>query len=326
MTIEWDHGVHIEGTLLWFDPRRLKEFACVTSARAPLSDKQKRILWGDRTARLVSQVKGRRPQGLMTPYSRSFSLGNLTLELFPSGYMAGASQYQVTLPGGEKLVYSGPFSMTRNRTAEAIEVRRCDTLVMDCTYGHERYRFPPRDQVWRELLDWTADALKANATPIFLVGNPGKAQDLITLLGQAGFPMRVHRGIYAFNKAYRSIGIDLPAGKQFRGHPAHGEVMIWPAHLRKSKAIRNLRRARFAAMTGKGSERGIARRLRVSTVFTWSLRADYDDLLTYVAKAKPKRIVTLGRHADEFARVLMDQGKQAKALSEQPQLDLLSSI
>jgi len=323
LNVVWDDGVHLEGTILWFDPRRAKQFCAITSARAPLSDRQTRFLWGDKTARLVSLRQGRRSRGLVTPYGRSFSMGNLNLELFASGYMTGASQFQVTGASGASLVYSGPISMQRTRTAENIVVRRCDTLVLDCMYGHERYAFPQRKDVYAEIVDWTGKALKSGHTPVFLAANPGKAQDLIHLLGAHRFKMRVHRGIYGFNKAYRGTGIDLPNCKQFRGHPAHGEVMIWPSHLRKSKAIRNLRKARFAAISGHAGERGAARKMRVSVVFPWSARANFAGLNKYVDMAKPSRVITCGACSVDFARTLGERGISATPLVEKPQLDLI---
>ena len=41
---------------------------------------------------------------------------------------------------------------------------------------------------------------------------------------------------------YRGIGVDLPECRQFRGHPARDEIVLWPSHVRKSAAIRNLDR------------------------------------------------------------------------------------
>ncbi len=321
--VSYEYGVHLEGTLLWFDPTRTREFAAVSSARVPLRDSQSKLLWGDRTARLVAAYSGRKSRGLVCPFHRPFSLGSLTIELFPSGYMAGAAQFLVTTADQHRLVYTGPFCMRRNHTAEAIEIRTCDTLVLDAGYGHESFRFPPRKTVYSQVIDWVDNCLGGGATPIILAANPGKAQDVIHLLGTKGYSLRVHRGIYAYNKAYQNIGIDMPRCRQFRGSPARGDVVIWPSHLRKSAAIRKVRKAHFAAMTGAGAQEGVARRLRVSTVFTWSNRADFDDLQTYVARAKPKRVITHGQYATELASILNRPGLSATPLITRPQLPLL---
>lgn len=322
--LTYDYGVHLDGSILWFDPTRTRDFAAVSSAGVPLREGQTKVLWGDRTARLAAFSSGRKSRGLACPFQRPFSIGNLTIELFPSGYMAGASQFQVTMADGHRLIYTGPFCPRKNLTAEALEVRPCDTLVIDASYGDEKFQFPARETVYGEVIDWTAKCLAGGATPIFLADNPGKAQDLIHLLGSHGHSLRVHRGIYSYNKAYLSVGIDMPSCKQFRGSPARGDVVVWPSHLRKSGAIRKVRKARLAALTGAGGQKGVARRLRVSTVFTWSNRADYADLLAYVGKAKPRRVVTLGEHASELATTLdARSGLSAQPLLTKPQLNLL---
>ena len=322
--IVYDRGVHIEGTVLWFDTARPKDFCAISSARVPVNTRQAKLLLSDRTMRILSRRHGRRMQGLVSPFNRSFSLGNLRLEMFPSGYVAGAAQFEITLADGHRLVRTGPFSLQANRTAERIAIRKCDTLILDATYGHPRFAFPARESVYPEVVEFAADALASGATPVFLSACPGKAQDLIHLLGSEGFKIRVHRAIYAYNLGYLDVGVDLPLCRQFRGSPRHDEVVIWPAHLRGSKAIRNLKRARFAAMTGLGGEPGILRRLKVDQVMTWSARADYADTLAYVERARPKQVVTYGRYARELAAELdARRNLTATAIRQVEQLGLL---
>ena len=170
---------------------------------------------------------------------------------------------------------------------------------------------------------WAAQCLEAGDIPTFLVGNPGKAQDLIQALSKADLPIRVHRQIHAYNKAYQSLGVDLPKTKQFRGAPSKDEVLIWPAHLKKSPSIRNLKRVRFAALTGRGDKAGVARRMRVAKVFTWSLRSDYPGLMKYVESCRATRIITFGRHSDELATDLSSRGHDATALPTESQLNLI---
>jgi putative mRNA 3-end processing factor len=199
----------------------------------------------------------------------------------------------------------------------------CDTLILDAAYGHQDYRHPDRRTVETSVRRWARESLDAGDIPVFLVGNPGKAQDLIQTLGKEDLPLRVHRQIHAYNKAYQSLGIDLPNTKQFRGAPSKGEVLVWPSHLKKSTSIRNLKRVKFAALTGRGDKTGVARRMRVAKVFTWSLRSDYEGLLNYVGACKPQSIITFGRHADTLATDLVARGNDAVSLHTESQLNLI---
>ena len=319
----YDYGVHLSGTLVWFDPTRAREFSLLSSARHHLGDRQKRVLMSEPTSRLLSAVSGKRARGLVSPFHRPFTLGNLRIEMFPSGYMWGASSFRVTLGSGHTVVYSGPFASQRNRTAEKPEIMNCDTLILDATYGHPDDRHPPQANVEASILDWTQQTLANGDMPVILVANPGKAQDLVQALGQAETPIRVHRQIHAYNRGYQALGIDLPDTRQFRGAPSKGEVLIWPSHLKKSTSIRNLKRVKFAALTGRDDIAGVTRRMRVANVFPWSVRSDYDGLLKYVKKCKPGRIITVGRHAERLASELSQKGYTAEALPLQPQLRLI---
>lgn len=321
-SVVWDSGVHVESTLLWFDPRRPRDFCLLTNTRAHRGERQTRLIKSDMTARLLNAAAGRRLPGLVSPFGRPVNLGNLTIELFPSGYVAGATSYRVVLPNGSSMIYSGPFAGTPNRTAEPRETRRCELLLLDATYGAPRFVLPPRADAEDALDAWVRTALADGVTPVLLVGNPGKAQDILHLLGERGHRVRLHRTVHEWSTAYRGAGWNLPVAPQFRGAPAAGEVLLWPAHLRRSSAIRNLRRARFAAATGWAGEPGAERRLKVSRVFSWSCRADFPALLEYAALSQPRRVITVGRHANDLAAALNSQGLEALALRESPQLRL----
>ena len=322
-SIVWDGGVHIENTLLWFDPKRPRDFAVVTGPRKQVSARQTRLLRSERTARLSSAFAGKRVPGLATPFGRAVNLGNLQIELFPSGYVAGGASVLVTLPSGHRVIHSGAFSWTRNASAESIETRTADTLILDATYGAPRYRFPDRSVVGIALVAWLRQVLESGGIPVLLVGCPGKAQDLGLLLAESGLPLRVHRLIRTWNRAYGDAGVPIPESPQFRGHPARGEVLLWPAHLRRSTAIRNLRGAQFAACTGAALDVGVEKRLKVNIAFPWSARADHDGLVRYADASRAREIVVVGREADALAVSLQKVGRTITVLQESRQLPLL---
>ncbi len=322
-SIVWDAGVHVENTLLWFDPKRPRDFAVVTGPRKHLGARQMRVLRSERTARLSSAFAGKKVPGLATPFGRTVNLGNLQIELFPSGYVAGGASVLVTLPTGQRLIHSGAFSWTRNASADVIETRTADTLILDATYGAPRYRFPDRDSVGAALIAWLQGVLESGGIPVLLVGCPGKAQDLALLLTGAGLSLRVHRLIRSWNRAYGDAGISIPEAPQFRGHPARGEVLLWPAHLRRSTAIRNLRGAQFAACTGAALDVGAEKRLKVNVVFPWSARADHDGLIRYADATRAREIVVVGREADTLAQSLQRPGRTVSVLRESRQIPLL---
>ena len=92
-------GLHLKDTLLWFDAEQPRELSFVSHALVPGAFDHEKIICTDRTARLLRAMtiaygRGRRahqPQVLVTPFRRTFAIGNLSLELFPAGYVLGSA-------------------------------------------------------------------------------------------------------------------------------------------------------------------------------------------------------------------------------------------
>lgn len=321
--LEYDHGVHLIGSVLWFDPTRKRDMSLISNARHRLTARHNKILWGDVTAQIAQTVYPNRTRGLICPYGQRFSLGPMSIELFPSGYMRGATQFRLEMADGQYLLYSGPFSLKANRTAEKIEIRPADVVIVDATFGHTQYKFSRRKTVETQIVDWARNCHSNDEIPILLVSNPGQAQDLIELLGEQGLDIRAHRSICAYNAAYQATGVDLPPCKQLRRSTRPGDVVIWPSHLSTSSLLETLKRTNIAAVSGMGSIPGIARQLNVSRVFSWSARADHADVLKYIEKTGAQTVVTYGRHAVELAAELQEShNKTAHALLQSPQLNL----
>ena len=158
-TLVYRNGVHLLGTMVWFDPTRASEFCAISSAAQPRLRRHQRALWSDRTARLVESQGGFSLSGLACPYRHSFNLGPLVFELIPSGYMPGACQYLLRFPNGYTLLYSGPFSMQDSLTSEPIEFGQCDTLLLDATYGDPQFQFPARSTIYTSIKEWISQEL-----------------------------------------------------------------------------------------------------------------------------------------------------------------------
>ena len=68
--------------------------------------------------------------------------------------MLGSAQVRVTRPDGHRVVYTGDLSLGPTLTATETVVAECDTLVIESTFGHPRYRFPERERTYDEVAAW----------------------------------------------------------------------------------------------------------------------------------------------------------------------------
>src|SRR6202011_2288953 len=117
--------------------------------------------------------------------------GNHRLPLFPAGHVLGSAQLLIEGERG-RFVYTGDFKLSRSYTCEPAEVKRCDTLLMECTFGRPHYVFPSRDEVEDAVISFASKALEDGHAPVFFAYSLGKAQEAMAILGKAGIPLTVH--------------------------------------------------------------------------------------------------------------------------------------
>jgi putative mRNA 3-end processing factor len=319
-TVDFAHGVHLPGTPLWCDATRPVELCFISHAHSDHLARHQRMIATERTRRLCEHRLGQ-ISALASPYRRPFALGRLELELFPAGHVLGSAQLRVRTDQGD-LVYTGDLNLEASRTAERAQVVPCDVLVIEATYGHPRFVFPPRAQVEARVVDFVVRCLEAEVTPVLYAHPLGKAQELCALLGEAGISSRVHGAIYDICRIYGECGVSLPRVKRFQGTPAKNEAVVFPFHLQGSRAIRALKRARTAAVTGWALDPRARTRSRTDEAFPLSDHADHPSLLRYVELARPVRVYTVFGFAEELARTLRQQGIEASPLVPPRQMEL----
>lgn len=107
------------------------------------------------------------------------------IELVPAGHVVGSRAALVEGDDGTRYCYTGDFSTRDRLYLEGFDPGRvdADVLVVETTYGHPRYRFPPQDALEREIRDWFREN---DDRPLFLFGySLGRAQKLQRLALEA---------------------------------------------------------------------------------------------------------------------------------------------
>ena len=143
-------GVRVLDSGLHLDATRRVECAFVSHAHGDHLARHDRAIATPATLALMrhrlGEPKRRKTEALPVQYRTPFGLGELTLELFPAGHVLGSAQLRV-LRGGIALGYTGDFCLEPTHAAEPAEVVPCDFLVMESTFGHPRYTFPPKEEI-----------------------------------------------------------------------------------------------------------------------------------------------------------------------------------
>ena len=244
------------------------------------------------------------------------------LTLFSAGHILGSSQLLIESENGA-FVYTGDFKLDPSLTAEAPEVKRCDVLLMECTYGRPQYAFPPREEVAAQIVAFAQETLEANGVPVFFAYSLGKAQEAIAILGHSGIATTVHGSVHSISKIYEEAGVQLPPYSRYDADAFDGCcALVWPPSGRTlPKAIRG-RKAKTAILTGWSVDRSTTFRYGVDRAFPLSDHADYPALLRYIELAQPRKVL-LNHGWRDFAYRLQRLGIDAEYLEENPQLSLL---
>lgn len=313
-------GMRLRGTRLFLDSPRPTELAFVSHAHSDHIARHRQVIATAPTLELLARRVGAPQVPLPAPFRQPFSVGPVELELFPSGHVLGAAQLRATV-NGQRIVYTGDLNPARSLTAEACEVASCDVLVIESTFGRPRYRFPPREEVYEQVRAFARSALADGHTPVFLAYPLGKSQEAIRLLASGGFSVAVHASIADICDIYARHGCALTY-RRFDGTSRSGEVLVFPPHLARSRAVAKLGPVRTAVLTGWAFDSGSRHRFGAQASIPLSDHADFDGLVTYVRQSGARRVITVHGFAKELAAWLRDHGIEAHPLEEPRQMEL----
>jgi Cft2 family RNA processing exonuclease len=318
--IEYRDGIHIQGTDFWLDAKRNVDFSFISHAHADHAIRHKEILSTKETARLCEHRLGKtkfnilgydQPQRLRR---NSKSDCGIKVELFPSGHVLGGAQILLEIEG-VKIVYTGDFKLRRPLTAKRAEVKRCDILIMESTFGLPRYVFPPQKEIGEKITEFVDQALSSGEVPILLAYSLGKAQEIMKMLGNRGYKLSVHGAILNLARIYEELGVKFKNFRPCRAGDLEERVLIVPPQVRGSAMIRNIPRKRTAVLTGWAVDSGIRNLYGVDDAFPLSDHADFSELTEYARLAEPKKIYTM-HGFPEFPGFLRKEGFDAEQLKE----------
>ncbi len=307
----YDGGLHLADANLWLDPHSRRPVAYVSHGHSDHCAPHGHVLATPATAAFYRRRTGRSAVTEI-PFHQPHHYRGRMLELFPAGHILGASQVMVTGDDGRRLVYTGDFKLRPAPCLDAAEVRECDVLVMECTFGHPRYRFPSIAEVEAQLADFVRRCLEQDVVPVVCGYVLGKGQEALRLLTRAGFRVAVHESIYGVAKLYEQQGVALGDYEllSLASVPAlQGKVVLCPPHV-KQAVTAPLGRFRTVMLTGWAVDPRARYRYGVDEMIGLSDHADFTELVEYVARARPRVVYTV--HGDDaFAAYLRTQGVEA---------------
>jgi DNA ligase-1 len=319
--VRFERGVYLPTQGLWMDPWDSKDFAFVSHAHSDHIARHHEIIVSERTARFMrARLPGKRREHVL-PFGETRCLHGMDITLLPAGHVFGSAQLLLS-SGNETLLYTGDFKLRPGKSAEPLQWRQADTLIMETTFGSPRYQFPPTEKVIDQIVAFCRDALDDGVVPVILGYSLGKAQEILCSLDGAGLTPMLHGSVFQMTRLYEQSGQSFCKYVRYNRDDVAGKVLICPPSANHSAMLTKIPLKRVAMISGWAIEPNAIYRYQVDAAFPLSDHADYNDLLRYVDLVQPKRVLTLHGFAAEFARDLRDRGMEAWALSEENQMEL----
>lgn len=323
--VQYRRGVHLPDAGIWLDPRDRHPLAVVSHAHGDHIARHDAVVCTEPTHRILVHrtARRRRPgaQGRLLGYGEPLEIGEAVVTLHPAGHVLGSAQVLVR-HRGVRVLYSGDIRLRGGRTAEPIEHVEADVLIVESTFGRPQYRFPDPATVVAAICDFCVAVVAAGGVPVLLGYALGKGQELLACLREAGLPIVLHPALHAVTEIYRELGVSLPPALRWDGHVPAGGVLIWPPHLRATRAVRGLERVRVASVTGWAVDRDHALHMGVDAAFPLSDHADFEELCLYVERSRARLVYTVFGKAEDFAHQLRRRGVDAQPLAAEQQLAL----
>jgi putative mRNA 3-end processing factor len=314
-------GMRVRDTPLFLDAHRRTDLSFVSHAHGDHIARHGRIIATAATLQLVERRIGKIQTQVAAPYRQRFDLGTLDLELLPAGHVLGSAQLRLTRKG-LRVTYTGDLNLVPSLTAEPAEVAHCDLLVLESTFGHPRYRFPPREETFAAMRAFVEESFARGVKPVFLAYALGKSQEAMTALARHGYPLVAHEAIADVCDVYAAHGRGVPH-RRFEHSLKEGEVLFFPPHLSRGAALKRLAPVRTAVLTGWAVDESARRRYGADEAFPLSDHADFQGLVDYAVATCAKRVLTVhGGFAADLAAALRDLGLDAKPLETPRQMEL----
>ena len=313
------HGLYFPAPDLHLDARSAPGTVFVSHAHSDHCSNAAHILCTPETAALHDARRGRRDARLL-PLDTPAAVGDAEVTLRSAGHALGAAMIVARSAEGVA-AYTGDYKLRGNPFTPPAAIPRCDTLVMECTFGEPRYVFPPDAELVARLVAFCREALDDGATPVVLAYALGKGQEALWHLTSHGFDVTLHGAIANMCALHEKLGYGFPGPgtwtRYVKGETA-GRVLLTTPGTRKTAMVQKLPKKRVVHLTGWALHPGAWNIYKdCDLVLPLSDHADFTELVRTARESGARKVYTTHGPAS-FAGHLRSLGIDAEHLAEHP--------
>jgi len=236
---------------------------------------------------------------------------DIRVKALDAGHMLGSAQFLIQTPN-TSILYTGDINCIDTLTTKAAEPQHCDILVIEATYGSPHYRFPTRETVYAEIVEWALETIKQGRIPCLHVYAAGKAQEVVRLFNvYTHLPVIVNPRLDGVNETYQKSGVHLD---WFSSDSRDGKTILDkdPCVYLTTPSDRTHIGRRFSRGYATGWALSLNGRV---TAFPLSSHADFGQLISFVKACDPKQVYIFTGFAEDLCRALSSElGLDARAV------------
>lgn len=251
------------------------------------------VLMTQATKDLIDMIKG--PLFLLQGevktigYGERFLYEDERITFYPADHILGAAQVLVEDAEGNRILYTGDFRMPKT------PVIKTDVLVMEATYGNPFKIRPFKREVQEALVSLVEKGLSEG--PVYVFGYYGKLQEAMQILreNKVKVPFIVPEKVFQVCKVCEKHGMRL--GRYFHSRSEQAKAMkrrkasfVGFFHMNSS---RKLSVGHFSIYLSGWEFRNSHRQIgEKAYVVALSDHCDFEGLLEYVRRSKPRLVIT----------------------------------
>jgi hypothetical protein len=314
LKVVYNQGIYLPEIDLWLDAKRPRDCSVISHAHADHIQSHASIIATPATAKIFEHRVKPTASTLLDFYETK-DFGDFKLTFYPAGHCLGSAQTLIE-HAGERVVYTGDFKLRAGLSCEPPEIVRCDTLIMECTFGQPNFIFPGDEEVHALLCGQIDRAFMRGMQPVVFGYSLGKSQEALQVLLRGGYSVAVHDSIMAIVDIYREMGVKFEGDyRPLDFQDTHGMVALLPPGARRGYGIQSIGNPYTIYLSGWGMDPRARYRYRTHSVLPLSDHAGFDDLERYVIESGAKKVYTLyGDHY--FASHLRQMGIDAEHMHE----------
>jgi len=297
LTVKWDEGISVEygETKLTLDPQRSSHsYSDVFITHAHFDHAKGFSFSGpkkvstDETAKIVTTYGREINDWKPLPLEKRVKIDELEVVSHNAGHVLGSALYEVITPEGN-IVYTGDLQFKDSLTMKAAEPISCDILIIESTFGSPSFRFPDREVIAQEMVEWAEKPCKNGKVPTFKADSLGNAQEVTKAFNMhTKLAVAVHWRIAQINEIYKAHGVNLEfldaRSEEASEAVSSGEcVFVAPKNINLTThpELEPALVSGWALWTRKDEN-----------AFALSDHADFNQLIEFVKACKPRSVLT----------------------------------